>query len=178
MLFRRTDECLPRRIADITNHRPAPTSLDDLLKAYDIRGRLGAELNIDIACRIGRAFAGSLRARRVVVGRDCRASSETLMAAVIEGLLAVGVEVYEPGLCGTEELYFATTQLDACGGIEVTASHNPMDYNGMKMVGRGSAPLDPATDMAAIRALAESGAFSPRRPGGFVVNASGARGLC
>jgi phosphomannomutase len=159
----------------MTTHRPLPHPSMTCFKAYDIRGRLGAELNADIACRIGRAFAETLGARRVVVGRDCRASSETLMASVIEGLLAAGVEVCDLGLCGTEEMYFATTQLDACGGIEVTASHNPMDYNGMKMVGRGSAPLDPATDMAAIRALAESGDFAARRAGGGVVNASHTR---
>lgn len=159
----------------MTTHRPLPHPSMTCFKAYDIRGRLGAELNADIAGRIGRAFAETLGARRVVVGRDCRASSETLMAAVISGLLAAGVEVYDLGLCGTEEMYFATTHLRACGGIEVTASHNPMDYNGMKMVGRGSAPLDPKTDMSAIRALAESGGFAPRRAGGAVVAADRAR---
>ena len=144
-------------------------------KAYDVRGRLGEELNDQIARRIGRAFAQTLNARRVVVGRDCRASSEALMAALTEGLLAAGVEVLDLGLCGTEEMYFATTHFGACGGIEVTASHNPMDYNGMKMVKAGSAPLNPATEMAAIRALAESGAFARRREGGKVVLARGAR---
>ena len=144
-------------------------------KAYDIRGRLGSELNADIARRIGRAFAQTLKARRVVVGRDCRASSAELMAAVIDGLLAAGVEVCDLGLCGTEEMYFATSHLNACGGIEVTASHNPMDYNGLKMVGAGSAPLDPQTVMPAIRALAESGAFAPRKAGGRIVQAQAVR---
>ncbi|MCO6177022.1 phosphomannomutase [Ciceribacter sp. RN22] len=144
-------------------------------KAYDIRGRLGSELNEHFAHRIGRAFAEVLDARRVVIGRDCRASSEALATAVIEGLLAAGVEVIDLGLCGTEEMYFATTHYGACGGIEVTASHNPMDYNGMKLVGRSSAPLDPATVMPAIRALAESGQFRPRRHGGRVTNAEGSR---
>ena len=85
------------------------------------------------------------------------------------------VENVDLGLAGTEEMYFATTDLDACGGIEVTASHNPMDYNGMKMVGRGSAPLDPAKVMPRIRALAESGAFAARRSGGQVLDASATR---
>jgi phosphomannomutase len=134
-------------------------------KAYDIRGRLGAELDEDVAFRVGRAFAAVLQARRVVLGRDCRASSLTLAGAVARGLMAEGVEVIDLGLCGTEEVYFATTHHAACGGIEVTASHNPMDYNGMKLVGRGSAPLDPATVMQAIRALAESGAFGAERVG-------------
>ena len=143
--------------------------------AYDIRGRLGADLNEDIARRVGRAFAEVLHTRRVVVGRDCRASSPSLMAAVIEGLLQVGVEVIDLGLCGTEEMYFATTHLDADGGIEVTASHNPMDYNGMKMVRRGSAPLDRATGLAAIKALAETAGFGPAVAGGKIVNADSAR---
>jgi phosphomannomutase len=128
-------------------------------KAYDVRGRLGEELNEAVAVRIGRAFAEALQARRVVLGRDCRASSEGLAAAVADGLVATGVEVVDLGLCGTEEMYFATTHHQACGGIEVTASHNPMDYNGMKMVKRGSAPLDPATEMAQVRDLAENGRF-------------------
>ncbi|PZQ82975.1 MAG: phosphomannomutase [Ancylobacter novellus] len=143
-------------------------------KAYDIRGRLGEELNEDIARRIGRAFTEALAARRVVIGRDCRASSESLMAACVEGLIAGGVEVLDLGLCGTEEMYFAVTHFAADGGIEVTASHNPMDYNGMKLVRAGSAPLDTATGLAAIRELAE-GPQLPTVPGGRLVPADGAR---
>jgi phosphomannomutase len=159
----------------MTTQRPLPHTPMTCFKAYDIRGRLGPELNEDIALRIGRAFAETLCAARVVVGRDCRASSASLMAAVLDGLMAAGVEVIDLGLCGTEEMYFATTHFGACGGIEVTASHNPMDYNGMKMVKAGSAPLDPETEMAAIRALTESGAFSRGRAGGKVVSAGDAR---
>ncbi len=141
-------------------HRPLPC-----FKAYDIRGRLGVELDEDVAFRVGRAFAAVLQAQRVVLGRDCRASSQALAGAVARGLMAEGVEVIDLGLCGTEEVYFATTHHAACGGIEVTASHNPMDYNGMKLVGRWSAPLDPATTMQAIRALAESGDFGAEAAG-------------
>ncbi|MDQ2067017.1 phosphomannomutase [Xinfangfangia sp. CPCC 101601] len=133
-------------------------------KAYDIRGRLGAELNEDIARRIGQAFAEVLGAKTVCVGRDCRASSEALMAATVEGLLAAGAQVLDLGLCGTEEIYHATTHFGADGGIEVTASHNPMDYNGMKMVQRGSAPLEPAL-MRQIHDLAEAGEFRAAAPG-------------
>ena len=129
-------------------------------KAYDIRGRLGKELNEDIAYRIGRAFAQVLGAKRVVLGRDCRPSSQSLAAAVARGLTDARADVLDLGLSGTEESYFATTHYAADGGICVTASHNPMDYNGMKMVRRGSAPLDNATGMAAIKALAESGGFA------------------
>ncbi len=143
-------------------------------KAYDIRGRLGVDLDEDIARRIGRALAEVLGARRVVLGRDCRLSSPGLATAVAEGLMAAGCEVLDLGLCGTEEVYFATTHLDADAGIEVTASHNPADWNGMKPVGRGSAPLAPAT-MAAIEAKARTAAFLPARPGGRVTEASGTR---
>jgi phosphomannomutase len=83
----------------------------------------------------------------VVLGRDIRPSSESLAAAVAEGLVSQGVEVFDIGLSGTEEMYFATTHFAADGGICVNASHNPMDFNGMKMVKAGSAPLDPATEL-------------------------------
>ncbi|SEN40726.1 phosphomannomutase [Pseudorhodobacter antarcticus] len=145
-------------------------------KAYDIRGRLGAELNAEIAERIARAFAQVLGAERVVVGHDPRQSSAELIAAVKTGLVKAGVEVLDLGLCGTEEMYHATSYFEADGGIEVTASHNPMDYNGMKLVGKGSRPLDPGTDMHAIRALAEAGNFAPEKPGGEVRPAKAARG--
>jgi phosphomannomutase len=147
----------------------------DCFKAYDVRGRLGIDLDAGIARRIGRAFAEALAARRVVLGRDCRASSDALAAAAASGLVAAGAEVLDLGLCGTEEVYFATSHFGADGGICVTASHNPMDWNGMKLVGRGSAPLDPATGMARIRALAEAGDFASDRPGGSVRPAEGAR---
>jgi len=142
-------------------------------KAYDIRGRLGEDLDEDIARRIGRAFAHVLEARRVCVGRDCRASSQALMAAAVEGLRVAGAEVLDLGLCGTEEMYHAVTHFGADGGIEVTASHNPMDYNGMKMVRAGSAPLDPAM-MRAVHDMADSGAFPAGGQGG-VTPATGAR---
>lgn len=144
--------------------------------AYDVRGRLGTELNPAIAQRIARAFAEVLGAERVAVGHDPRASSESLFAAVKAGLLEAGVEVLDLGLCGTEEMYHATAYFEADGGIEVTASHNPMDYNGLKMVGKGAAPLDPAGAMAQIKALAETGAFAAAKPGGDVRPAKAARG--
>lgn len=144
-------------------------------KTYDVRGRLWDELNERIAHRIGRAFAQVLGARRVVLGRDCRASSVALAGAVAQGLMDAGVEVLDLGLSGTEEMYFATTHLDADGGITVTASHNPMDYNGMKMVRAGSAPIGADSGLNAIRALAESGAFDPDRPGGRITPAAQVR---
>ena len=128
-------------------------------KAYDIRGRLGIDLDEDIAYRIGAAFAVAMNAKTVVLGRDVRASSGALALSVAQGLIDQGCEVLDLGLLGTEEIYFATTHFGADGGICVTASHNPMDYNGMKMVRTGSAPLDAGTGLARIKELAEANAF-------------------
>ena len=137
----------------------------DCFKAYDVRGRLGVDLDEDVAWRIGRAFAQSRKAREVIVGRDSRASSPALSAALIRGLTEGGADVRDLGLAGTEEMYFATAHFGADGGIEVTASHNPIDYNGMKLVGRGAAPLDPETEFAELAALAQSGDFLSALPG-------------
>ena len=136
-------------------------------KAYDIRGRLGVDLDAGIAYRIGRGFARALGASRVVLGRDCRASSEELAHAVAQALQDEGADVLDLGLSGTEEMYFATSHVAADGGICVTASHNPMDWNGMKMVRAGSAPFDAATGLADIRALAEADDFGPARMGDY-----------
>ena len=144
-------------------------------KAYDIRGKLGEELNEDIARVIGAAFAHVLGAKRVVLGRDIRPSSGALSNAVAEGLISQGVEVLDLGLSGTEEMYFATTHFQADGGICVTASHNPMDYNGMKMVKAGSAPLDPATELPKVRELAETGSIPAQNTLGSIRLAEGAR---
>lgn len=134
-------------------------------KAYDVRGELGKNLDADVAYRIGRAFAQARGAKRVVVGRDSRESSPELAAALIEGLTDGGADVLDLGLAGTEEVYFHTGNQDTDGGIEVTASHNPINYNGMKIVGRGSAPLDPATELPPIVDLATNGEFAPTTKG-------------
>lgn len=144
-------------------------------KAYDIRGKLGEELNEDIARTIGSAFASVLNAKRVVIGRDIRPTSKALSNAVAEGLISQGVEVLDLGLSGTEEMYFATSHFNADGGICVTASHNPMDYNGMKMVKAGSAPLDPTTELSKVKELAETGSFQAATTAGSIHEAKGAR---
>ena len=130
-------------------------------KAYDIRGRLGDELNEDIAYRIGCAYAQHLNARRVVVGGDVRLTSEPLKRALAKGLMDAGCDVIDIGMTGTEEVYFAAFHLDVDGAIEVTASHNPMDYNGMKLVRRGAQPISSDTGLKQIQALAEAGDFGP-----------------
>ena len=141
-------------------------------KAYDIRGRLGVDLDVEIAYRIGRAFAQALNAKSIVLGRDVRASSEELAASVARGLTDAGCHVLDLGLSGTEEMYFATTHFDADGGICVTASHNPMDYNGMKMVRAGSAPLDADTGLQAVKSLAEKKEFETPTALGIVSDVS------
>lgn len=135
-------------------------------KAYDIRGKLGDELNGDIARRIGRAYGEYLKPRRVAVGSDVRLTSESLKQALADGLMDAGVDVIDIGLAGTEEVYFAAFHLDVDGGIEVTASHNPMDYNGMKLVRGGAQPISGDTGLKDIRRLAEANSFSePQRRG-------------
>jgi len=124
-------------------------------KAYDIRGRLGEELNEDIAYRIGRAFALYSSAKNVVVGGDVRETSEALKLAVARGLQDGGCNVTDIGMVGTEEIYFATSNLNMDGGIEVTASHNPIDYNGLKLVREQSKPISGDTGLNDIKALAE-----------------------
>lgn len=128
-------------------------------KAYDIRGKLGDELNEEIAYRIGRAYVQHLHAKRVVVGGDVRPTSKSLKQALANGLMDGGADVIDIGVTGTEEIYFAAFYLDVDGGIEVTASHNPMDYNGMKLVARGAVPISGDTGLKAIQALAESAQF-------------------
>ncbi len=136
-------------------------------KAYDYRGRIPGELNPEVAYRIGRAYAEFLKPKRVVVGRDIRKSSDELCAALTRGLLDSGVDVYDIGLCGTEVVYFATFNEGMDGGIMVTASHNPPDYNGMKFVREQSRPISGDTGLKDIQKIAESNSLcdSPRTKG-------------
>jgi phosphomannomutase len=128
-------------------------------KAYDIRGKLGEQLNTDVAYRIGRAFAQHTKAKSVVVGGDIRLTSEVLKHWLTQGLMDGGSNVIDLGLAGTEHIYFATSHLACDGGIVVTASHNPIDYNGMKLVRENSKPISGDTGLFDIQALAEANAF-------------------
>ena len=136
------------------------TDVLDCFKAYDVRGRVPDQLNEDIASRIGKAYAEVIQPGTVVVGHDIRLTSESIKGAVIEGLLEQGVSVQDIGLCGTEEIYFATAHLGVGGGIAVTASHNPKDYNGMKFVREGAKPISGDSGLREIRALAEANVFT------------------
>ena len=124
-------------------------------KAYDIRGELNKQLDEEIAYRIGYAFASELKAKTVVVGSDVRLTSEPLKLALSAGLIDAGATVTDIGMAGTEEIYFATKYLGVDGGIEVTASHNPITYNGMKLVKAGSIPISGDTGLNAIQHRAE-----------------------
>ena len=136
------------------------TDVFDCFKAYDVRGRIPDQLNENIARRIGKAYAEVIQPGTVVVGHDIRLTSESIKGALIEGLLEQGVSVQDIGLCGTEEIYFATAHLGVGGGIAVTASHNPRDYNGMKFVREGAKPISGDSGLADIRALAEANDFT------------------
>ena len=130
-------------------------------KAYDIRGRVPDELNDELAYRVGRAYAQLLKPQKMVVGRDVRVSSQPLCTALAHGLMDGGTDVYDIGLCGTEEIYHATFCHGMDGGIMVTASHNPMDYNGMKLVREGARPISGDSGLHSIRDLTADGTFAP-----------------
>ena len=132
-------------------------------KAYDIRGRVPEELNEDLARRIGVALATQLAPGPVVLGHDVRLTSPALQDALAAGLRGVGREVIDIGLCGTEEVYFQTDHLGAAGGVMVTASHNPMDYNGMKLVKENARPISSDTGLFAISdaVAADTGSAQP-----------------
>ena len=129
-------------------------------KAYDVRGRIPDELNTEIAYRIGRAYAEYLKPKSVVVGYDIRLTSFEMSRSLMDGLTDGGADVIDIGESGTEEIYFATSHLNVDGGICVTASHNPKDYNGMKFVREQSKPISGDTGLKDIQLLAEQNNFA------------------
>ena len=133
-------------------------------KAYDIRGQLGTQIDENIAYKIARAFGETLKPEVVVVGGDARETSEALKLAAAEGLRDAGVDVIDIGMAGTEEIYFAVSHLGTGGGIEVTASHNPIDYNGMKIVREDSKPVSGDTGLFDIQAVAEAADWAGADP--------------
>jgi phosphomannomutase len=131
-------------------------------KAYDVRGRIPDEINETLAWQIGRAYAAFVKPRRVCVGRDIRLSSKTLCDALVRGLTESGVDVYDIGLCGTEGVYFATSAEGFDGGIMVTASHNPPDYNGMKFVREQSKPISADSGLKDMAAMIAADTLPPK----------------
>lgn len=124
-------------------------------KAYDIRGQIPNQINVDIAYRIGNATVEFLGAKTMVLGRDMRLTSDEFADAVAKGMQEAGADVIDIGLGGTEMVYFGTGELKADGGIMVTASHNPADYNGLKLVRQEAQPISGDTGLTDIRKLAE-----------------------
>lgn len=122
-------------------------------KAYDIRGKVPSELNTDLAYKIGRAIASYLNADSIVIGRDVRKSSPELSEALAKGITDAGCNVIDLELCGTEMIYFGTPFLNADGGVMITASHNPPEYNGLKFVKRGSVPMGYDSDLNIIEKM-------------------------
>jgi phosphomannomutase len=130
-------------------------------KAYDARGKVPSELNTDIAYRVGRAYAAFIKPKLVAIGRDARLTSDSLFEALSNGLMDSGVDVLDLGLCGTEAVYFAAFHLQLDGGIMITASHNPADYNGFKFVQHAARPISSDSGLIDICRLAEEDAFPP-----------------
>ena len=135
--------------------------LDELtcFKAYDIRGVIGDEIGDEICFAIGRSFSEVLSAKNIVVGFDARETSPQFARNVIDGIVDRGANAISLGLCGTEEVYWATNHFKACGGIQVTASHNPINYNGMKLVKKGSEPLEEIREFSRVKELASKNTF-------------------
>jgi phosphomannomutase / phosphoglucomutase len=144
----------------------------DCFKAYDIRGRVPDELNDDLARRIGNATSQLLGPGSIVLGRDVRLSSHAIQNALAQGITTSGRDVIDIGLCGTEEIYFQTAHLGAAGGIMVTASHNPMDYNGLKLVREGSRPISGDSGLFAIRDAVATVTFAEAATPGSVRQAT------
>jgi phosphomannomutase len=130
-------------------------------KAYDIRGRIPDELNPELVYQVGRAYAAFVKPKRVCVGRDIRLTSSEFATELIRGLTDAGVDVLDIGLCGTEGVYFATFAWKLDGGIMVTASHNPPDYNGLKLVREQSKPIGSDTGLKDIEAMIRTGSLPP-----------------
>ena len=128
-------------------------------KAYDVRGVYPTEVNEELAYRVGRIFSAMFAAETVVVGHDIRLSGRAIVDALTEGLRHGGTKVIDIGQCGTEMIYFATAHLNADGGIMVTASHNPKEYNGMKLVRKGARPISGDTGLKEIGEMAVASNF-------------------
>lgn len=143
-----------------------PTALS-CFKAYDIRGRVPLELNLELARQIGLAFAAEFAPKTVCIGRDARLSSKDISLVLANGLEDGGAEVVDIGLCGTEEIYHATFSQGFDGGIMITASHNPADWNGMKLVRAGAVPVSADSGLAAIRERILAGDLPVARKRGY-----------
>ena len=128
-------------------------------KAYDIRGKVPGDLNVDLAYKVGKAIVKYLNAKKVLIGMDVRKSSPELAEALTKGITENGADVYDLGLCGTEMIYFGTPHLNADAGVMITASHNPPEYNGLKFVKKGSVPMGYDSGLSEIEQMVLKGDF-------------------
>src|SRR5512137_1147495 len=135
-----------------------------IFKAYDIRGLFPSQLDAEVARRVGRAFVDYLGARRIAVGRDCRLSSPELAQAFVAGARSQGAEVTDIGVVGTDVLYYAVASRDLDGGAMVTASHNPKQWNGLKMVRRGALALSGDAGIKELREWLAAGRYADTPP--------------
>jgi len=143
------------------------SDLDRIFKAYDVRGVVPDDLNVDLVRRIGAAFADWSGSPKILLGRDCRLSSPELAAAIAEGATSRGVDVVDLGLASTDLLYFASGRLDL-PGIMLTASHNPKQYNGLKFCMPGARPVGEDTGLREIRSIVEHGEVVPAATKGSI----------
>lgn len=130
-------------------------------KAYDIRGEVGVNFDTEICYWVGLAMVQLLDARQIILGRDARGTSREFADAVAHGVIDAGADVLDIGLSGTEEVYWSVSEFNACGGIMVTASHNPITYNGLKIVKSGSRPLEPSGEFLDLHKLVKSRSRKP-----------------
>ncbi|MEG6585025.1 phosphomannomutase [Dendrosporobacter sp. 1207_IL3150] len=136
--------------------------LRNAFKAYDIRGKVPEELNEEMAYRLGRAYVDIFKAKQVAVGHDIRLSGPALRDALVTGLTEAGCNVIDIGMCGTEQIYFATAHLKLDGGIMITASHNPQEYNGMKLVRSEAKPISSDSGLKDLEEAVINGEFTTR----------------
>ena len=141
-------------------------------KTYDIRGEIDVNIDVEIVYRIGRALSQHFAAKSVVIGFDSRETSPAYASAIEKGIKDSGSDVINIGLAGTEEMYWAVSEFGACAGVEITASHNPINYNGIKIVKSKSQPLDEEADFKVIKKLAERAVFSSPNYRGTTKNRS------
>src|SRR5919108_3806707 len=141
-----------------------PTIDPAIFKAYDVRGLYPQEINEEAARLIGRGFVAFLEARRVAVSRDMRLSSPSIAAAFIHGARSQGADVVDYGMMGTDMMYFAVARDRHDGGAQITASHNPKEYNGIKLVRREAFPLSGDAGIGDIRDMIADGQLPPPAP--------------
>ncbi|HEY8598709.1 MAG TPA: phosphomannomutase/phosphoglucomutase, partial [Thermomicrobiales bacterium] len=141
-----------------------------IFKAYDVRGIYPSELNEDYAYQIGRAFVAFMGVERVVVGRDMRTSGQALAGALLRGIADQGAEAIDLGLTSTDELYFAVGKFGYPAGIMVTASHNPAEYNGLKMCRAEAMPISEETGLTDIRDMVIAGKIPEAKGKGSITN--------